>query len=165
MRGFAALLVTATVMAFSLTPTLVTHSPISAASNTWKPPRTADGQPDIQGFWAAGGDATGDDIEVGTVSNVYLGRQFRATQMIVDPPDHKIPYQPWAAVRRQAMVDRRENPTPSELDPIARCYLPGVPRQAYVMSTMQILQAAGYVVVLSEIMHTYRIIPLGAVSK
>jgi hypothetical protein len=131
-----------------------------STSTTWSPAETADGQPDIQGYWGPGPGATNDDIEVGTVNNAILGRNFKPSEMIIDPPDRKIPYQPWALARRADIKTRLEHPKPDELDPAARCDLPGVPRVVYMPFEIQILQPPGYVVMLSENMHTYRIIPL-----
>jgi hypothetical protein len=84
----------------------------------------------------------------------------RSTSLIVDPPDGKIPYQPWAKARRDDVLEHHTNITKWEyVDPHTRCFLSGIPRMFY-QGTVQILQPPGYVVVLQEFNHGTRIIPL-----
>ena len=79
--------------------------------------------------------------------------------MVVDPPDGKVPYQPWAAARRQEYRDNYNNATePWHIDPVARCWLEGT--RNFYQSVFQIVQTPGQVVVLFEYQHAYRIIPL-----
>ena len=67
--------------------------------------KTPDGQPDIQGFWNP----------IGTFYNIQdlefqaLYQNFakedparRGKSLIIDPPDGKIPYQPWALEQVEA---------------------------------------------------------------
>ena len=75
--------------------------------------------------------------------------------IIVDPPDGKLPMQPWA----QAEVESRQLPERGYDDPTAHCFVAGVPRSMYVPSPLQILQPPGYVVILHERM-SWRSIPL-----
>ncbi len=72
--------------------------------------------------------------------------------MIVDPPDGKIPYQPWALL--QAKENRQKY-----VEPNTGCFPSGVPRVFYTPTRFQILQSPGNVVILVERAHTYRIIP------
>lgn len=72
--------------------------------------------------------------------------------MIVDPADGKIPYQPWALAH---VKENREK----YVEPNTACFLSGVPRVFYTPTRFEILQSPGYVVVLVERAHTYRIIP------
>ena len=75
------------------------------------------------------------------------------TSLIVDPPDGRIPYQPWAAARRTELLYDMETPTKLEhIDPEDRCLLPGVPRSNY-RGDLQIRQTADYVVILYEWAH------------
>lgn len=156
-------MVATAALAVSLLPASVeSQMRTQGANEEWAPSRTVDGQPDMQGFWSSR-NTTQDNIEVGTdkIHSAILGRDFRPVRMIVDPPDGNIPYQPWAAARRRELDDLRDDPRSLEhVDPAARCFLAGVPRTTYMPFAIQILQAPGYVVMLSENFHTYRIIPL-----
>ena len=70
-----------------------------APAGGYAPARTPDGQPDIQGIWNP----------IGTFYNIqdleFQARYQKFTDdparrgksLIIDPPDGKIPYQPWAA--------------------------------------------------------------------
>jgi len=116
--------------------------------------RLANGKPDLQGYWNAGGgglfsiEATDQRKQIG----VNAGKGI-----ITDPADGKIPYQPWA---REKEIDLSENHTIEESD--AHCYTSGIPHMVEAQSSFQILQPegpAGYVVMIWEYMHNYRIIP------
>ena len=55
------------------------------------------------------------------------------------------------------MAQQRENDEQRlELDPVRRCYLPGVPRATYMPFPFQIIQAEGHVIVLYEYVHAQR---------
>ena len=80
-------------------------TPVAAAGQGWTPPRTPDGQPDIQGFWEGSGGAAnaGHSLEEGCCDPEHNKMQNRAAgniglrqKVIVDPADGRIPYQPWA---------------------------------------------------------------------
>ena len=137
----------------------------AAGDTTWTPSRTADGQPDIQGFWANQGRrlATYNIQAMEGASDTHTqisGVQSDAHSLIVDPPDGRIPYLPWAQAKRQDVFDNHNNPTKWEhVDPHTLCWLSGVPRMFY-QGTIQIQQVPGYVVVLQEFNHAYRIIHL-----
>ena len=128
-------------------------------------PRTADGQPDIQGFWANQGRrlATYNIQAMDGASETHTlisGVQSDPHSLIVDPADGRIPYQPWAQAKRQDIFDNHNNPTKWEhVDPHTLCWLSGIPRMFYQGMT-QILQIPGSVIVLQEFNHAYRVIPL-----
>ena len=135
----------------------------TAAEKTSSLPRTQNGQPDIQGFWANQGRRLATyDIEQGAdqAHVVMSGNQTDPVSLVVDPPDGKIPYQPWARAKRTEVYDNHTNLTKWEyVDPHTRCFPSGVPRVFY-QGTFQILQPAGYVVILQEFNHGSRVIPL-----
>jgi hypothetical protein len=142
-------------------------APVSAVGQTWTPSRTADGQPDIQGVWQAEDGNAGHSLEEGCCEPEHNRMQNRAAanigldrQVIVDPANGKIPFQPWAAeVRRQHLVNMH---TPTELqhiEPEDRCMLEGVPR-SNLRGPIQIRQIPGHVVFLYEWIHGYRVVPL-----
>jgi hypothetical protein len=79
---------------------------------------------------------------------------------LIDPPDHQVPYQPWARIRQQYLAANADNPVKEEfVDPQARC-LPGGPVRAAFWHDLQILQYPGYVIFEYEGNHVFRIIPL-----
>ncbi len=152
----------------------------AAATGTWTPPRTPDGQPDFQGYWIAGGPTPGaptfptytleggdlyDQAQTTTFGQgVALrgpgGEALRPHSVVVNPPSGKIPYQPWALAKRQDNFENHTHPTkPEHIDDRARCHLPGVPRSIY-SGISQIVQPSGYVVLINEFGHSPRIIPL-----
>jgi hypothetical protein len=132
-----------------------------APAGGYAPARTSDGQPDIQGIWNP----------IGTFYNIQdLGFQARyqnfrddpaqrGKSLIIDPPDGKIPYQPWAAEKVKLVLEHHADPTPQFLDPNARCFMQGVPRHLNNRE-FEIFQPPGYVVVFNMAHHTYRAIPL-----
>ena len=122
-------------------------------AKTFEPPRTADGKPDFQGFWASGIQAF--NIEEHTETFDYRGEP----SLIVDPPDGTFPYQLWAlAIRNDRAVHHADPPTLAYVDPNAQCFLRGVPRQMWI-NQFQISQPAGAVLLLFEQNHAYRVIP------
>ena len=114
-------------------------------------PRRADGKPDLTGYYNADGGGANYGLEYHT--GEFLTPDGRG--VIVDPPDGKLPYQPWAKAER---LDRVTPPRGYD-DPTAHCFVGGVPRSIYAPAPMQILQPPGYVVFLFERM-AWRLIPM-----
>lgn len=122
-------------------------APAKAPANAYKAPRTPDGTPDLQGIWQVSSTATAFNVEPHTPSlNIQGG-----VGVIVDPADGKIPYTPAARAKQQENFKNR-----AALDPINKCYMPGVPRVIYMPFPFQIIQTPKIVVLLSEYMHTTR---------
>ena len=72
-------------------------------AKTFNPPRTPDGKPDFHGYWTARHNGAVWDIE----PRKGEGSLVPATSgVIVDMPDRKIPYQPWALARRDELRKR-----------------------------------------------------------
>jgi hypothetical protein len=113
--------------------------------------RMPDGKPDISGFYSA--DAGGSNY--GLENKPRNGLIPASRGVVVDPADGKLPYQPWARAER----NDRELPHRGYDDPTAHCFVAGVPRAIYQPSPFQILQPAGYVVLLFERMN-WRLVPL-----
>ncbi len=57
--------------------------------------RTSDGKPDLNGLWLAATLAPFDVEDHEAVYGIPAGKG-----VVVDPPDRKIPYQPWALAKR-----------------------------------------------------------------
>ena len=183
---------------------------LAGQTRQWTPPRTADGQPDLQGFWtnatytplerpknvtkefyskeeaaeiekrAAADDSA--QTEPGTIADVHYDfTQFGLdrhqapyasnlrTSMIVDPPGGRLPPLSAEGLKRAAeraeqekRVGRWDSAQTNQLDD--RCIIfagagPPMMPQSY-NSNYQIVQAPGYVMILFEIAHDVRIIPL-----
>ncbi len=114
--------------------------------------RRPDGKPDISGYYNspnAGGAAF--NVEPGPPA---VGQP--ATQgAITDPADKLIPYTAAAKAKREDLVAHHLYD-----DPEAHCLPSGIPRQTYAPFGWQILQPDGYVVMIYEAFHAYRILPL-----
>jgi hypothetical protein len=113
--------------------------------------RTSDGKPDLTGYYQA--DAGGANYGLEKHAQDFLTPATRG--VVVDPPDGRLPYQPWARAERI----ERELPHRGYDDPTAHCFVAGVPRSMYTPSPYQILQPPGYIVLLFERM-SWRVIPL-----
>ena len=133
-----------------------------AGRGTYTPARTPDGQPDIQGFWNPVGTYYNiQDLEFQAVYQNFRAAdpERRGKSLIVDPPDGRIPYQPWAAEKVKLVLEHHADPTPQFLDPNARCFLQGVPRHLNNRE-FEIFQPPGHVVFFNLAHHTYRSVPL-----
>jgi hypothetical protein len=97
-------------------------------------PRAADGHPDLQGIWKVASRAA-DSLESGLVQG------------------GPIPYLPAAAQQRTKNFQAR-----ATADPLAKCYMPGVPRIMYMEWPFQILQTKDHVAMLFEWSLDYRLI-------
>jgi hypothetical protein len=71
--------------------------------------------------------------------------------VIVDPPDGMIPYLPAAREKQKQNFAQH-----ADLDPVNRCFLPGVPRVMYLAFPIQIIQSPKFIVIASEYVHTVR---------
>jgi hypothetical protein len=113
------------------------------------PGTTADGKPNLQGYWNNQAGSAPWDIEPHPESFATPA----GPGIIVDTPDKKIPYKPEALAKRN---DLRDNHMFD--DPQGHCAPSGVPRQTYTPFGFQILQPRGSVVILYEAEHAYRAI-------
>jgi len=113
--------------------------------SAYNPPLTSDGKPDLQGIWQALSTAAWDIQDHSARLGVPAG------QGVVE--GNEIPYQPWAAARKKDNFEKRLTE-----DPIAKCYLPGVPRITYMPHPFQIFQTRGTTVILYEYDHAVRTI-------
>jgi hypothetical protein len=144
---------------------------LPSGDKTVELPRTADGQPDIHGYWInppklRGATGIGIDLE-GRSGNSESPKYTAKQNAIVDPPDGKVPYQPWAEAVREQNWKGAFNPTaPEQIDSMSRCFELGMPRTSYFPGaggtlTFQILQVPGYVVMVYDAPSgASRVIPL-----
>jgi hypothetical protein len=151
-----------------------------SAGKASKTPRTPDGQPDIQGTWINFDSTPFERPDPASVSKPAGASSMPAlptvslpfadqgpstpkrTSMVVDPPDGRVPLTPWAEERRDYALghvqDSWEYNTPWE-----RCITRGIPGGIFPVvydNAYQILQTPGYVVILYNMIHDTRIIPL-----
>jgi len=149
--------VTVAALAYIQPASLVAQAPTGAA---YRVPRTAAGHPDLQGVWRAWNLAKYDLEDHGAKPGVPAGRGF-----VVDPADGKIPYQPWALEKRKQNVERTREADPyKNSDPLAKCYLPGIPRLTYLGWPFQIIQTPEFVAFNYEWSHKKRFVPVTPVA-
>ena len=118
--------------------------------------------PWFPGINAPDGRLTGPNPAPAWSGEVAAGRSAVRRSMVVDPQDGRLPILPAAAAARDARLERL---TDSWLfhTPWERCITRGVPGAMFPTYNAGhlILQIPGYVVILSEMIHAARIIPLG----
>jgi hypothetical protein len=107
----------------------------------------------------------------GELSEVWLETQHgrvppgRSTSLIIDPPDGKVPFTPEGRTRWDAVpkpLQARGADRPEDRDQAERCITTGgvmVPNPFY-NNYHRIVQTPEYVVILTEMMHEARVIPL-----
>ena len=153
-----------------LLPVLAVASLLAAAAldarqqepaKPYVPPRTPDGQPDIQGIYNPVGTFYNiEDLEYQSLyQNFKPNPSVRGKSLIIDPPDGKIPYQAWAAEKRKPIYQLHGDPPPEWVDPNAQCWPQGVPRHMNNRE-FEIFQPPGHVVIFNMAHHTYRVIPV-----
>ena len=111
----------------------------------------------------------GTDVDVGRAYNAYWfpvpGEAIRRTSLILDPPDGKIPPLTPEGQKRvdTGIGQRRQHPPagPEDRSLWERCITRGVPgTPGGYNNHLQIVQTPGYVVILIEMIHEARLIPL-----
>ena len=133
---------------FIVAVTFVALAPLPGAAQTsasYAPPRTPDGQPDLQGIWQVLNTAAWDIQDHGASLGVPAGRG------VVE--GNEIPYTAAALAKKQQNLKNHD-----ALDPVNRCVLPGVPRITYLPYPFQIVQQADRVTILHEYSHVVRFI-------
>jgi hypothetical protein len=132
----------ALITAFSLSV-----MPAASGAEAYKAPRTAYGQPNLNGIWQALNTANwdlqahaaraGQVVALGAVGAVPAGLG------VVEGDD--IPYLPAAAAKKKENFDNRLT-----ADPEIKCYMPGVPRATYMPYPFQIVQTPQYILMAYE---------------
>ena len=153
----------------------------AAAQTTWKQGHTPDGQPDLQGIWlnfdstpfeaAIAQPAAAAPAGGGAAANVGPASEFadhnhkvseRRRAMVIDPPDGRVPVMKWAEDKRD--YDLAHIPdAPEHETPWVRCITRGYPAAFFPAgynNAYEIIQTPGYVVIVFEMIHETRVIPI-----
>jgi hypothetical protein len=144
----------------------------AASASAWRVARTADNQPDLQGTWV-NFDSTPFEADATPrpQSDVNPPAHWadhdspmspQRRSMVVDPPDGRVPVMKWAEDKRD--YDLAHIPdAPQHETPWVRCITRGVPGGMFPAgynNAYEIIQIPGYVVIVYEMIHDTRIIPL-----
>jgi hypothetical protein len=108
-------------------------------------PRMADGHPNLQGIWQVRNRASYDLEDHVARDGMPAGRS------VVE--GGTIPYQPWAAKQKADNFTHR-----ATADPLASCYIPGVPRVMYLEWPFQIFQTREHIAITFEWQQEHRLI-------
>jgi hypothetical protein len=126
------------------------------ASGEWSGPRTADGQPDVAGFYSntVGNHGNFTDPQAGPPGEASeaakLPRDQRAPCRVSDPADGQIPYLPAARALQADFAKNFPNPTkPRYIEPLARCAPAGVPK-SFMWHGFEVRQYPGVVLFLFD---------------
>src|SRR5438093_180202 len=139
-------------------------------------PRTTGGHPDFSGIWQAHNGANWDllthaarpivgqagvykDVPVLAAPVVALGAIGWVPADVGVVEGDEIPYQPWAAKRKQENFDNW-----LDRDPEIACYLPGIPRAMYMPYPFQIIQGTNDIMMVFEFAGAERTIHLHAID-
>jgi hypothetical protein len=130
----------------------------------FKPALRPDGQPNIEGRWAQASDIITysiEDPEAERAEHTSIsGQRPMIGRPIIDPPDGKIPYQPWAMKFAEFLHEQHRGPSkPQYLDPVSRGFQEGLPRLNY-QGGFQVQQFPGTVLITYDYHHSFRVIPL-----
>jgi len=131
---------------------------LAQAPAAYRAPRTASGKPDLNGVWQAVNTANWNiqdhAAEAGPVATLGAAFSIPAGQGVVE--GNEIPYQPWAAKKKQ---ENAENWV--KLDPEIKCYMPGVPRATYMPYPIQIVQGTSNIAIAYEYATSNRVVNMG----
>jgi hypothetical protein len=130
----------------------------AAAALSAQVPRASESHPDLSGIWQAMGTANWDLEDHGPEAGPFY--QLGAIGAI--PPGRgvveggEIPYKP------ETLTQRKENRANRwKNDPELKCYMPGIPRAAYLPQPFQIVQSATVVLMAYQFASTNRVINMG----
>jgi hypothetical protein len=204
-------------VAVILSATLAGQAPAASpraaagAAKAYTPPKTPDGQPDLQGFWTnstyvplerpngvnkdfytpeealaaekRAAEREASQTEPGTTADVHydftqfgldrsqatISRNLR-TSLVIDPPDGRIPPVNATGQKRAAGLAAARKTRGGQYDSVqnmpigSRCIIMGGAgppmMNAGYNANYQIVQGPGYVMILTEMIHDVRIIPL-----
>jgi hypothetical protein len=155
-----------------------------AQAQKWTQGRTPDGQPDIQGIWVnfdntpfeapvprpATTGQTAPAVNVGPAAEFAVHDSPTSAarrSMVVDPPDGRVPVLKWAEDKRDHDLARIPD-APEHETPWVRCITRGHPAGMFPAgynNAYEIIQIPGSVVIVFEMIHETRIIPIDGRPK
>jgi hypothetical protein len=138
----------------------------------YKAPRTADGEPDLNGIWQALNEANW-DVEAHSAQPSpfpeLLGAYLAEPGGLSVVDGGKIPYKPEALVVKKERFERRLKPDPDNLKAVAdmeaKCFAPPPPRGAYMPLPFQIVQNKKVVLFAYEFAGYPRLVFMGLPVK
>jgi hypothetical protein len=136
------------IMLIRVVPAFAAAILATVATGAWSQPlpRTADGKPSLEGIWQAHNRAAVD------LQQHVARLGLPAGESVVVGRD-EIPYKPEALAQKRANYANR-----ATADPVARCFMPGVPRIMYMEYPFQIFQTPEHVAITFEWSQVHRLI-------
>ena len=131
-------------------------------TTTYRAPRTLDGKPNLSGFWQAVNTANW-DIETHAAKPgpiVALGALGAIPAGMGVVEGGPLPYKPEALAKKK---ENQENWL--TLDPMVKCYMPGVPRATYVPFPFQIVQSPTQILIAYEFAFAERVVGMTLTPK
>ena len=119
----------------------VAPTPVTSATVGTNIRRTSYGKPDLQGLYETNAGGANQGLE-----GRGRGRGAANGRGIIDPPDGKLPMQPWAV---EEVASRNQTERGYD-DPTAHCFPAGVPRSFYVPSAFYLIQTPDTILFLHE---------------
>ena len=134
---------------------LLTVQGVAGQAQDYRAPRTADGNPDLNGIWQALGSAhyNLEGHAAGAAPVVATGAIGAIPAGLGVVVGGEIPYQQSALAQRQTNMQDWLS-----LDPVVKCYMPGVPRATYMPFPFQIVQTPEYILIAYEFASASRIV-------
>jgi hypothetical protein len=150
----------ALVAAAALAAFVLAALPVAGQAPAYRPPRLADGHPDLNGIWQTITEANY-DVQM-HVARPAMALREGPYGLVPDTPvlafgavgavppgvgvmEGEIPYRP------EALTTKKENQENwLSRDPEIKCYLPGVPRATYMPYPFQILQSSTQLLIAYE---------------
>ena len=133
-----------------------------AQTPAYRAQRTADGNPDLNGIWQALNEAHWNLEGHAAAPSVLpqFGAQFSTPPGLGVVEGGPIPYLASALEqRKQNFLGRLQ------LDPEAKCYLPGVPRAVYMPHPFQIIQSSNTIMIAYGYAGAVRVINMGKATE
>jgi hypothetical protein len=134
----------------------------AATAITYRALRTADGKPDLSGIWQAMNTAEWDiqahDAKPGPL--VVMGAEGGIPAGLGVVEDGPLPYRP------EALAKKKENEANwLALDPVVKCFLPGLPRATYMGFPFEIVESPQFLAFTYEFDFASRVVNIGMKSK